>query len=108
MSETTEWALAAPLAAHDQLRLVAPAGLIFVSPTMEPAVLNHDTLTGRRVLVIHGDADRHVSLKCVEAGIAALRTAGADVTVERNPEGTHFLLFAEAREVLRRVAAWAK
>ncbi len=82
------------------------AGLVFVSPTMEPAVLNHDALTGRRVLVIHGDADRHVKLKHVEKGVDALRTAGADVTVCRDPTGTHFLLFAQPDEVFRQVAEW--
>ncbi len=82
------------------------AGLVFISPTMEPAVLNHDALAGKRVLVLHGDADRHVTLKSVEKGIDALRSARADVTVQRDPTGTHFLLFAQPDEVFGQIGAW--
>lgn len=82
------------------------AGLVFICPTMEPAVLENDAFAGRRVLVVHGDADRHVKLSSVEAGVAALRAVGADVTVFRNPSGTHFLLFANPAEVFERVAEW--
>lgn len=82
------------------------AGLVFISPTMEPAVLNNEALAGKRVLVIHGDADRHVTLKSVERGIEALRSAGADVTVRRDPAGTHFLLFAQTQEVFRQMGEW--
>ena len=84
------------------------AGLVFVSPTMEPEVLSSEAFAGRRVLVIHGDADRHVTLKSVEKGIHALRTAGADVTVTRDPTGTHFLLFAQPDEVFERIVSWTK
>lgn len=84
------------------------AGLVFLSPTMEPAVLDHEALTGKRVLVIHGDADRQVKWASVEKGVAALRTAGADVTVIRDPAGTHFLLFAQTREVFRQLGEWMK
>jgi predicted esterase len=61
------------------------AGLVFISPTMEPAILANEAMAVQRVLVIHGDADRPVTLKCVEQGIEALRSAGADVTVRRDP-----------------------
>lgn len=83
------------------------AGLVFVSPTMEPKVLESDELRGQRVLVIHGDADRHVTSKHVEKGIAALREAAADVTVRRDPTGTHFLLFAHPEGVFAQFREWA-
>ncbi len=83
------------------------AGLVFVSPTMEPRVLENEALEGRPVLVIHGDADRHVKSAHVEKGVEALRRAGADVTVDRLPTGTHFLLFAHPEAVFGRVAGWA-
>lgn len=82
------------------------AGLVFISPTMEPSVLENEALTDRRVLVIHGDADRHVKLKSVEKGVEALRRCGADVTVHRDPTGTHFLLFARQEEVFEQVKGW--
>ncbi|MCU0703323.1 MAG: prolyl oligopeptidase family serine peptidase [Fimbriiglobus sp.] len=75
---------------------------------MEPVVLESDELKGKRVLVIHGDADKHVSLKSVEKGIEALRRAGADVTVHRDPAGTHFLLFARTEEVFEQLGEWMK
>lgn len=82
------------------------AGLVFVSATLEPAVLNNEAFADKRVLVVHGDKDRHVSLKSVEKGIEALRSAGADVTVSRDPAGTHFLLFAQTQEVFRQLEEW--
>lgn len=84
------------------------AGLVFISPTMEPDVLSNEALAGKRVLVLHGDADRHVTDKSVERGIAALHEAGADVTTHRNPAGTHFLLFTDPGAVFRRIAEWAR
>lgn len=84
------------------------AGLVFVSPTMEPAVLSNEAFAGRRVLVLQGDVDRHVTLESVGEGVAALRMAGADVTVQRNPTGTHFLLFAQPDEAFERIVAWMK
>jgi fermentation-respiration switch protein FrsA (DUF1100 family) len=71
-------------------------------------VLDNEVLTVKPVLVIHGDADRHVTLKSVEKGIDALRSAGADITVSRDPAGTHFLLFAQPDEVLRQVGEWIR
>lgn len=84
------------------------AGLIFLSATMEPAVLVGEALAGKRVLVIHGDADRHVTPNSVEKGIDAIRSAGADITVHRDPSGTHFLFFAQTDEVLRRIGGWVR
>ena len=82
------------------------AGLIFVSPTMEDGVLSGDEFEGRRVLVLHGEQDRHVTGKSVDRGIDALRQAGADVTAHRHPAGTHFLLFAETEGVFQTVTGW--
>lgn len=82
------------------------AGLVFVSPSMEPRVLASEGLAGKRVLVVHGDADRHVTLKSVLAGVASLQAAGAEVTVRRDPTGTHFLLFARPAEVFGQVREW--
>ncbi len=82
------------------------AGLIFISPTMEPTLLVNEAFAGRRVLVLHGDADRHVTPKSVDRGIAALRTGGAEVTTHRDPAGTHFLLFADPDAVFRRITEW--
>lgn len=82
------------------------AGLIFLSGTMEPKVLDAEEFAGKRVLVIQGDADRHVTLKSVLNGVEALQRAGADVTVLRDPAGTHFLFFSQTEEVLGQVAEW--
>lgn len=82
------------------------AGLIFLSATMEPTVLEDGAFAGRRVLVIQGDADRHVTPASVGKGVDALRSAGADVTIHSNPTGTHFLFFAQTDEVLRQVGEW--
>jgi hypothetical protein len=43
----------------------------------------------------------------VEKGVEALRRANADVTVDRLPMGTHFLLFAHTEAVVNRLAEWA-
>ncbi len=82
------------------------AGLIFLSATMEPTVLAGEAFAGRRVLVIQGEKDRHVTPASVGKGVEALRSAGADVTVHRDPIGTHFLFFAQTDEVLRQVGEW--
>ncbi len=82
------------------------AGLIFLSPTLEPKILNDEGVKGQRALVIHGDSDLHVKLKSVQKGIEAMQTAGADVTVNRDPNGTHFLLFAQSDEVFRMMGEW--
>ena len=84
------------------------AGLIFLSGTMEPRVLEGEAFAGKRVLVVQGDADWHVTLKSVQTGIEALTRAGADLTVHRDPTGTHFLFFSQTDEVLRSVGEWLR
>lgn len=84
------------------------AGLIFLSATMEQTVLEGELFVGQRVLVIQGDKDRHVTPVSVGKGIEALRSAGADVTVHRDPTGTHFLFFAQTHEVLRQIGEWVR
>ncbi len=44
----------------------------------------------------------------VEKGVEALRQGGADVTVRRDPTGTHFLLFARPDEVFGLIAEWVR
>lgn len=83
------------------------AGLVFLSGTMEPAVLGSPVFAGVRVFAAAGGRDHNVTPTSVDAGVAALRTAGADVTEFRDPAADHFLFFARRAEILDRIATWA-
>ncbi len=82
------------------------AGLVFLSATMEPAVLGGEGLAGAKVFVAFGGRDVNVKPATVERGIAALRTGGADVTEHRDPAGDHFLFFEKRTEIQQRIAEW--
>lgn len=88
------------------------AGLVFVSATMEPAVLGSpafaDGWTGRPVLVIQGAKDRHVRPATVSAAVTLMRGNGADVTEHVWPDESHFLFFARRDEVDRQIAEWVE
>lgn len=87
------------------------AGLIFISPTMEPDVLGSEEFAegwrGKRALVIQGDRDANVSPASVTEACERLETSGVRVAQHRDPDGGHFLFFAKLDEVTEVIAAWA-
>lgn len=88
------------------------AGLIFLSPTMEPAVLNsHDfveTCAGRPILVVQGSRDHNVKPQTVDAAVQILKQNGADVTYHTDPDADHFLYFAKRDEIHTVISDWMK
>lgn len=88
------------------------AGLIFLSPTMEPAVLNsHDfveTCAGRPILVVQGSRDHNVKPQTVDAAVQILKQNGADVTYHTDPDADHFLYFAKRDEIHTIIGDWVK
>jgi hypothetical protein len=93
-------------AAHPELY----AGLIFISPTLEPEVIDSPAFCagwkGRPVLVIQGQRDRNVHPRTVDAAVGLMEAAGVLVTQHRDPDGGHFLFFARLDEVTSVISAW--
>ncbi len=88
------------------------AGLIFLSPTMEPAVLNSpefiEGYTGRPILVVQGGRDHNIKPQSVDAAVAILMQNGADVTYHTDGDADHFLYFAKRDEIHTIIGDWMK
>jgi pimeloyl-ACP methyl ester carboxylesterase len=88
------------------------AGLIFISPTMEPKVIDSPAfLTGwkdRQVLVIQGERDRNVHPRTVDRAIELMFAGGVRVEQHRDPDGGHFLFFARLDELIDLIVAWVE
>jgi len=87
------------------------AGLVFLSPTLEPKVLRSgdfsESWRGREVLVLHGGVDRHVTPKSVARGIQAMGEAGVTVTERVWPKASHALVLLQFDEWLSEVQGYA-
>jgi predicted esterase len=88
------------------------AGLIFLSPTMILKDLSAPGFVaawqGREVLVIHGEQDRHVTKKSVDAGIATMARHGIAVQATFHPQADHSLFLLDTEEVLSEVGAYCE
>ena len=88
------------------------AGLVFLSPTMEPAVLNSpefiEGYTGRPILVVQGGRDHNVKPQSVDSAVAILKQNGADVTYHTDPNADHFLYFVKRDEIHTIIGDWMK
>jgi pimeloyl-ACP methyl ester carboxylesterase len=86
------------------------AGLVFISPAMEPDVLGSPEFVagwkGRPVLVVHGGRDRHVRPATVDAAVGQMQADGVAVTYHRDPDADHFLFFAKLAEMHQLVGGW--
>lgn len=86
------------------------AGLVFLSPTMEPGVLDSLEFVagwkGRPVLVMQGGRDHNVKPRTVTSAVELMRRNGADVTYQLDPDADHFLFFARLDEMHRLVGDW--
>ncbi len=86
------------------------AGLIFISPTMEPGVIDTEAFEegwgGRPVLVIQGDRDANVRPDTVTAACERMTALGVKVTEYRDPDAGHFLFFAKTDEVFGVIEQW--
>ena len=86
------------------------AGLVFLSPTMEPAVLNSTEFVegwqGRSILVMQGNRDHNVKPQSVDVAVNILKQNGADVTYHTDPEADYFLYFAKRDEIHNLIGAW--
>ncbi|QJW95905.1 alpha/beta hydrolase [Frigoriglobus tundricola] len=86
------------------------AGLIYISPTMEPSVIGSPAFAagwrGRPVLVIQGGRDHNVHPRTVDAATGLMEAAGVRVTQHRDPGAGHFLFFARLDTVTDWVSDW--
>ncbi len=84
------------------------AGLVYVSPTMEPPRFDADFAEWCRapVLVAQGGRDINVKPRTVDAGVAALRGLGVAVTYVQDPDADHFYFFEKRAEFAERFRAW--
>ena len=84
------------------------AGLVYVSPTMEPRRFDADfaTLSPAPILVAQGGRDINVKPRTVDAGVAALRSLGLAVTYAQDPDADHFYFFEKRDEFAERFRAW--
>ena len=87
------------------------AGLVYISPTMEPAVIEsqafRDGWRGKPVLVIQGERDHNVKPRTVAAAVETMQANAALVTTHTDADAGHFLFFAKLAEVRGVIAAWA-
>jgi predicted esterase len=88
------------------------AGLIFLSPTMILQDLSAPSFVaawqGREVLVIHGENDRHVTKKSVDAGITTMMQHGITVQASFYPHADHSLFLLDTEAVLSEVGAYCE
>ena len=84
------------------------AGLVYISPTLEPRRFDADfaELCRGPVLVAHGGRDINVKPRTVDAGVAALRLLGLDVTYVQNSDADHFYFFAHRADFAEQFKAW--
>ncbi len=84
------------------------AGLVYVSPTMEPQRFDADFAAMSRapVLVAQGGRDINVKPRTVDAGVAALRAAGLEVTYVQDPDADHFYFFEKRADFAEQFRAW--
>ena len=84
------------------------AGLVYVSPTMEPRRFDADFAESWRgpVLVAQGGRDINVKPRTVDAGVAALRSLGLAVTYVQDPDADHFYFFEKRADFAERFRAW--
>ncbi|MGL6095680.1 MAG: alpha/beta fold hydrolase, partial [Fimbriiglobus sp.] len=84
------------------------AGLILLSPTTEPMVLDSPAFTedwkGRPVFVAQGGKDHNVKPAGVTTAVERMRAAGVAVTYHFDPDADHFLFFARRHELFGRIA----
>jgi predicted esterase len=87
-------------------------GLIFLSATMEPAILADPAFVrgwaGRPIFVAQGGADHNVTPASVAAAVALLRQQRARVTELFDPEADHFLFFARTRWITAALSDWLR
>jgi pimeloyl-ACP methyl ester carboxylesterase len=87
-------------------------GLIFLSATMEPAILTDPAFVhgwaGRPIFVAQGGADHNVTPASVAAAVALLRRQGARVTELVDPEADHFLFFARTAWITAALSDWLR
>ena len=86
------------------------AGLIYLSPTMEPNVLNSPGFVeggkGRPVFVAQGGRDHNVKPSNVTTAVKLMQDHGANVTYHLDPDADHFLFFAQLDAIQQRIAEW--
>lgn len=86
--------------------------LIFISPVMEPEVLLSDRFLagwqGRRILVLHGAADRRIPAAHVAGTVRSLSKRRIDVDARYYPNEDHFLLFSSWPRLSDDMSTWIK
>lgn len=84
------------------------AGLVLLSPTTEPAVIDQLAAVwrGKPVYVAQGGRDHNVRPGPVTAAVETLRAAGAAVTYHLDPAADHFLFLAQREAIQRELGVW--
>jgi pimeloyl-ACP methyl ester carboxylesterase len=85
------------------------AGVLLLSAVIEPEIARGAPgFRGMPVLVVHGKRDDRIPWAYLEKSLDALRSAGANVIVETDPDEDHFLFFSRAAEVQGWVGEWLR
>ncbi len=87
----------------------ALAGLIYLSPVIDPDRIDSDSFSLNRslaCLIVSGDSDRRVPVKYVERGAMHLRDAGLKVETHFIPGEDHFLFFSQPTTVQGILSSW--
>lgn len=96
-----------------QLGLTAPEmfrGLIFISPVMNDPLVDSSAFrknwANRPILLISGANDKLIPLSYVDARVASLAQAPANLTTLIYPNEDHFLIFSQPEKLMADVATW--
>lgn len=85
-------------------------GLIFISPVMDPYVVDGETFQGqwrgKPIFVVTGGTDDRVRLGDVQQQVRRLRAGAVKVTEVVYPGEDHFLFFVQRERVLKDIAQW--
>lgn len=92
--------------ALDSLESDSIAGLVYLSPVMDPEKISAKHLSDTPALVISGTNDRRVSHAYVSQGAQALEESGISIRLEFVEAEDHFLLFSQPEAVRTILAKW--
>jgi len=86
------------------------AGLIYLSPVLEPAALNQPhvlkSLESIPVLLISGVDDRRIPVSNLRQNVRALKANGTEIQSQYIENEDHFLFFSQPEIVIENITTW--